>query len=78
VIIQSAEIVKAKALARLTEAEAQLATATGEAPLKADAAARVRDEARAAEAEKVSAAEASREAAGVWHLRLALMRSPGS
>ena len=40
-----------------------MAIANGEAPLKADAAARARDEARAAEAEKVSAVEASREAA---------------
>jgi lipoprotein-anchoring transpeptidase ErfK/SrfK len=45
------------------DAEAQLAAAKGEAPLKADAAARARDEARAAAAEKVSAVEDSREAA---------------
>jgi hypothetical protein len=62
-VIQTAEEEKAEALARLADAEAQLAAAKGEAPLKADAAARARDEARAAAAEKVSAVEASREAA---------------
>jgi hypothetical protein len=53
---------KAEALARLADAEAQLAAAKGEAPLKADAAARAREEARAAATDKVSAVEASREA----------------
>ena len=48
--IQSAEEGKSEALARLADAEAQLAAAKGEAPLKADAAARARDEARAAAA----------------------------
>jgi len=62
-VIQAAEEETAEALARLADAEAQLAAAKGEAPLKADAAARARDEARAAAAEKVSAVEASREAA---------------
>ena len=62
-LIQAAEEEKAEALARLADAEAQLVAGKGEAPLKADAAARARDEARAAAAEKVSAVEASREAA---------------
>ena len=62
-VILAAEEEKAEALARLADAEAQLAAAKGEAPLKADAAARARDEARAAAAEKVSAVEASRVAA---------------
>jgi hypothetical protein len=58
--IQSAEEGKSTALARLAEEEAQLIAAKAEAPLKVDAAARARDEARAAEAEKVAAVEASR------------------
>lgn len=60
--IQSAEDAKARAQASLAEAEAQLAAAQAEAPLKADAADRASEEARAAEAKKSVALEASREA----------------
>ena len=60
--IQLAGDQKTKAVAKLAEAEAQLATAQAEAPLKADAAARAREEAIAAADEKVAAMEASREA----------------
>ena len=62
---QSAEEEKSAALARLSEAEAQLAAAKEEAPTKADAAARAREEARVAQTEKFAAMEASREAARV-------------
>ncbi|HUI20397.1 MAG TPA: L,D-transpeptidase family protein [Methylocella sp.] len=61
--IPAAEEEKAKALARLAEAEAQLAAARLEAPVKEDAAARAREEAKAAEAEKVAALEVSSETA---------------
>ena len=60
--IQSAEEAKAEVLARLAEAEAQLVAAKAESPLKTDAAAHAREEAREAEDEKVAAMEASREA----------------
>jgi hypothetical protein len=60
--IQSAEEAKAEMLAKLAEAEAQLVAAKAEAPLKTDAAAHAREEAREAEDEKVTATEASREA----------------
>jgi L,D-transpeptidase catalytic domain len=61
--IQLAGDQKTKALARLAEAETQLATAQQDAPIKADAAARAREEANAAADEKLAAMEASREAA---------------
>ena len=59
---QSAEEAKAEVGARFAEAEAQLVAAKAEAPLKSDAAAHAREEAREAEDEKVTAMEASREA----------------
>jgi L,D-transpeptidase catalytic domain len=60
--IQLAGDQKTKTVAKLAEAEAQLASAQAEAPLKADAAERAREEASAAADEKAAAMEASREA----------------
>jgi hypothetical protein len=57
--IQAAEDAKAKALAGLTGAEAQLAAAKAEVQPKAETAARAREEAKAAEAENAAALEAS-------------------
>jgi hypothetical protein len=61
--IQSAEVARAEALALLADAEAQLVAAKADASLKADAAAHAREEARAAQVERVAAMEASRDAA---------------
>ena len=61
--IQQATERKAKASAKLTEAETQLAAAQEEAPQKAEAAAHARDEADAAATAKLAAMDASKAAA---------------
>lgn len=60
--IRFSEEARARARARLDEAEAQLRAAREQAPLKAEAAARAHEDVSSAEAEKLSASEASREA----------------